>query len=100
MGQAAVDLLAEGSFARVAVAAPQVDHRLAAVVQRGYEATTVAEIAAAAEVSPRTFFTYFPAKEEVLFAETDDRVKRLRTALASRAPGETALGHPNGPGSC
>ncbi len=34
---------------------------------------------------------YFPAKEDVLFSETRDRVARLRTALADRAAGEGTL---------
>jgi AcrR family transcriptional regulator len=35
--------------------------------ERGYEATTVSQIAEAAEVSESTFFRYFPTKEDVVF---------------------------------
>ena len=59
--------------------------------ERGFEATTVADIAEAADVSPRTFFTYFPAKEDVLFADAQDRIDRLQDALAKRAPDESLL---------
>ena len=39
--------------------------------KNGFGATTIADIAAAADISPRTFFGYFPSKEAVLFAEHD-----------------------------
>jgi AcrR family transcriptional regulator len=58
--------------------------------ERGYDQTTVADIAAAAEVSPRTFFSYFRSKEEVLFADTDERIEALRQTLAEAAPGAPA----------
>ena len=35
----------------------------------GYQATTVADIAASAELSERTIFGYFPTKEDILFAD-------------------------------
>jgi AcrR family transcriptional regulator len=53
--------------------------------ERGYEATTVADIAAAAEVSTRTFFAYFPSKEDVFFAGTRERLDLVRQAFAAHA---------------
>jgi AcrR family transcriptional regulator len=59
--------------------------------ERGYEETTIADIAAAADVSPRTFFSYFPSKEDVVFAEIDDRLEEVAERLADRVPGESPL---------
>jgi AcrR family transcriptional regulator len=58
--------------------------------ERGYEETTIADIAAAADVSPRTFFSYFPSKEDVVFAEIDDRLAEVAERLR-RTPGETPM---------
>jgi AcrR family transcriptional regulator len=59
--------------------------------ERGYEETTIADIAAAADVSPRTFFSYFPSKEDVVFAEVDERLAEVRESLGQRSPDETPL---------
>ncbi|HZU47994.1 MAG TPA: TetR family transcriptional regulator [Mycobacterium sp.] len=42
------------------------------IEENGYAATTVEQIAEAAEVSPSTFFRYFPSKESVLLADDLD----------------------------
>ncbi len=49
--------------------------------ENGYDRTTVADIAATAGVSTRTFFAYFPAKEDVLFAGTDRRLRAIGEAF-------------------
>ncbi|MEV0629798.1 TetR/AcrR family transcriptional regulator [Nonomuraea wenchangensis] len=49
--------------------------------EKGYDGTTVADIAAAANVSTRTFFGYFRAKEDVLFAGTDQRLRAIGEAF-------------------
>jgi AcrR family transcriptional regulator len=61
-------------------------------VERGYEATTLAEIAEAAGVSPRTIFAYFPGKEDILFSGFESVRDGLAQALAERPSGKDALG--------
>ena len=48
-------------------------------------------IATAADVAPRTFFSYFPSKEAVVFHNVDRDLEGLARALRQRLPGETAF---------
>lgn len=58
-------------------------------LERGFDATTIEEITEAADVSKRSFFDYFPSKEEVVFAWQDSFADRLMAAIAARPPGES-----------
>ena len=59
--------------------------------EQGYERTTIAEIADAADVSPRTIFAYFASKEDILFSDLTEIEERLAQALRERPEGTTAL---------
>lgn len=61
---------------------------LALFLERGFEATTIDEIAAAADVSKRSFFDYFPAKEDVVSAWQDRFGERLTEAVLARPADE------------
>jgi AcrR family transcriptional regulator len=57
--------------------------------ERGYDATTVADIAAAAEVAPRTVAMYFPSKQDIAMSRFNAVVDELTGALRARQPGES-----------
>lgn len=61
---------------------------LALFLRDGYDHVTVAGIAAVADVAPRTFFRYFPAKEDVLFGRDDEVAKVIADAVATRPADE------------
>ena len=61
------------------------------VAERGLANVTVEDIAEAADVSPRTFFNYFPSKEAVLFGGYEERAAALRDRVATRSPGSPAI---------
>jgi len=56
--------------------------------ERGYDETTVADIAAAADVSTKTFFNYFPSKEAVVFVDAQRRMEIAIEVVAERRAGE------------
>jgi AcrR family transcriptional regulator len=59
--------------------------------EKGFEATTVEEIAGAADISPRTFFRYFTSKEEVVFLDQDEENAVMLELLRTRPPDEPPL---------
>jgi AcrR family transcriptional regulator len=59
--------------------------------ERGFEATTIADIAAAADIAPRTFFSYFASKEEAVFAKFEPAFADFDRTLRERPSGTTAL---------
>jgi AcrR family transcriptional regulator len=60
-------------------------------VTRGFDHVTVAEVAAAAGVSEKTVFNYFPTKEDLFFDEVPKREAALVEAISGREPGESIL---------
>ncbi|HXZ66884.1 MAG TPA: TetR family transcriptional regulator [Streptosporangiaceae bacterium] len=60
------------------------EHALALFREQGYYATTIEQIADAAEVSPATFFRYFPTKEDVVLQDDFDVISL--GALADQPP--------------
>ncbi len=58
---------------------------------RGYDAVTVADVARAADVSEKTVFNYFPAKEDLVFNQGQARRDALIDAIRTRPPGTSLV---------
>jgi AcrR family transcriptional regulator len=58
---------------------------------QGFGATTIRQIAEAADVAPRTVSGYFPVKEELVFPDHEQVFDRMAERLSHRSPGETAV---------
>ena len=58
--------------------------------EQGYEATTTAQIADAADVSSSTFFKYFPTKADVVFSLFDAVIESAEERVLGRPAGEQA----------
>jgi AcrR family transcriptional regulator len=69
-------------------------HAMRLFHEQGYQATTIEQIAAAAEVSPSTFFRYFPTKEEVVLYDALDPMllEAFRAQPAELSPIEALRG--------
>src|SRR5436305_8564741 len=72
---------------RAAIAAAAMD----LFQSRGFDAVTIADIAAAADVSRKTIFNYFPAKEDLVFVAGRERRAALVKAIRERPPGTSPV---------
>jgi AcrR family transcriptional regulator len=64
---------------------------MALFLERGFEATTLDDIAAAADISRRSFFHYFDSKEDVVFAWHEEITAALVAEIAARPASESML---------
>ena len=67
------------------------DAALDLFAEHGFDATSVEQIAALAEVSMTTFFRYFPTKADVVLTNWGEGLPALQTAIAERPPDERDL---------
>jgi AcrR family transcriptional regulator len=59
--------------------------------ERGYHETTLADIAHAADVAPRTIFAYYESKEDIILCEESGFLSELKRRLDERPAGTTTV---------
>ncbi|WP_026400562.1 TetR family transcriptional regulator [Actinomadura rifamycini] len=69
---------------RRAVRAELAELAIGLFVERGYEETKVEDVAAAAGLSKRSFFRYFPSKEDVVFGDVEELADEVAAAVRAR----------------
>ncbi|MFI8433585.1 TetR family transcriptional regulator [Streptomyces sp. NPDC079020] len=67
------------------------DAAIAMFLERGFDKVSVAEVAAAADISKPTLFRYFPAKEDLVLHRLADHEDESARVVTGRAAGETPL---------
>jgi AcrR family transcriptional regulator len=67
------------------------DEAMRLFFERGFDATTLDDIAEAAEVSRRSLFHYFDSKEEIVFSTKADFPRLIAEAVSRRPAGESLL---------
>jgi AcrR family transcriptional regulator len=69
-------------------------HAVRLFTERGYDATTVTDVAEAAGVSPMTVYRHFPTKEDLVLVDQRDRLVAERIAASSAAQPWSAVSAP------
>jgi mycofactocin system transcriptional regulator len=64
---------------------------LALFAERGFDETTLDEVAAAVGVSRRTLFRYYPSKNDIVWGEFSEQLEGLRARLAAAEPDEPLM---------
>lgn len=67
------------------------DHATQLFLERGFDGTTIADIASAARVAKMTVTNYFPRKEDLALDHHEEFVAGLARTVADREPGEPVL---------
>jgi AcrR family transcriptional regulator len=59
--------------------------------EHGFDGTTIADIADAADIAPRTFFSYFPSKDDVVFHDFEEQFAMVTSWISDRDPGTNTI---------